>query len=174
MLLHGEPTWGYLYRNMIGPLPRHHRVIVPDQMGFGKSETPQDREYSLRSHTENLDALIGDLGLRDVTFFGQDWAGLIVTAYAARNPDRVKRLFYANTLNGHAQGASGAMEAAVCALALKNRAVPPLRNLATLSEDCAKLDYVVDAPREAPDLDTALSANLGFGGHNTAIVFQRA
>lgn len=88
---------------MIGLLSRHHRVIVPDQMGFGKSETPQDREYSLRSHTENLAALIEDLGLRGVTFSGQDWAGLIVTAYAVCNPHRVRRLFYANTLNEHAQ-----------------------------------------------------------------------
>ena len=61
--LHGEPTWGYLYRNMIGPLAAHHRVVVPDHMGFGKSETPQDREYTLRTHVTNLTALIDDLGL---------------------------------------------------------------------------------------------------------------
>lgn len=101
VLLHGEPTWGYLYRHMIGPLARHHRVVVPDQMGFGKSETPQDRRYELAAHVANLTALLDDLDLRDVTFFAQDWAGPIVTAYAMRHPERVKRLFYANTLNGH-------------------------------------------------------------------------
>lgn len=103
LLLHGEPTWGYLYRHMIPPLARHHRVVVPDQMGFGKSETPKDRKYVLRTHVENLAALIEDLDLHELTLFGQDWAGLIVTAYTVRHPERVKRLFYANTLNGHAR-----------------------------------------------------------------------
>lgn len=102
LLLHGEPTWGYLYRHMIPSLARHHRVVVPDQMGFGKSEKPKGRAYSLRTHVENLTALIEDLDLRDLTLFGQDWAGLIITAYTVRHPERVKRIFYANTLNGHA------------------------------------------------------------------------
>jgi len=52
--LHGEPTWGYFYRRFIPPLAASHRVIVPDHMGFGKSETLPDREYSLRAHVENL------------------------------------------------------------------------------------------------------------------------
>lgn len=52
--LHGEPTWGYLYRRFIPPLAASHRVIVPDHMGFGKSETPPNREYSLRTHVENF------------------------------------------------------------------------------------------------------------------------
>jgi pimeloyl-ACP methyl ester carboxylesterase len=47
--LHGEPTWGYLYRHFIPPLSATHRVIFPDHMGFGKSETPQGREYSLKA-----------------------------------------------------------------------------------------------------------------------------
>jgi haloalkane dehalogenase len=47
--LHGEPTWGYLYRNFIPPLAERYRVIVPDHMGFGKSETPQDRVYTLKT-----------------------------------------------------------------------------------------------------------------------------
>jgi haloalkane dehalogenase len=101
--LHGEPTWGYLYRNMIGPLAEHHRVIVPDHMGFGKSETPQDREYTLRTHVENLTALIDELGLEDITFVMQDWGGPIGTAFAVRNPDRVSRLVYMNTIAGYGQ-----------------------------------------------------------------------
>lgn len=102
VLLHGEPTWGYLYRAMIGPLAEDHRVVVPDHMGFGKSETPQDREYSLRAHVENLAALIEDLDLRDVTLVAQDWGGPIGAADTLRHPDRLKRLFFANTLNAHA------------------------------------------------------------------------
>jgi 3-oxoacyl-[acyl-carrier-protein] synthase II len=75
---------------------------------------------------------------------------------------------------GHSMGATGAVEAAICALAVKERVVPPMRNLSTLAEGCAQLDYVVDEPREAPDLEAALCANLGVGGHNAAIVLERA
>ena len=99
--LHGEPTWGYLYRHMIGPLSRTHRVVVPDHMGFGKSETPLDRPYTLQQHTENLMALIDHLGLDDITFVMQDWGGPIGTAFTVRRPERVKRLFYANTVAGY-------------------------------------------------------------------------
>ncbi len=99
--LHGEPTWGYLYRHMIGPLAAHNRVIVPDHMGFGKSETPLDRSYTLQTHTENLLALVEELDLRDITFVIQDWGGPIGTAFAVRHPDRVKRMVYMNTVNGY-------------------------------------------------------------------------
>jgi len=99
--LHGEPTWGYLYRNMIAPLAAHNRVIVPDHMGFGKSETPLDRTYTLQTHTENLAALIEHLDLTDITFVIQDWGGPIGTAYAIRHPERVKRMVYMNTVNGY-------------------------------------------------------------------------
>jgi haloalkane dehalogenase len=99
--LHGEPTWGYLYRNFIPPLATDHRVIVPDHMGFGKSETPQDRVYTLQTHVENLEKLIADLGLNDITFVCQDWGGPITGAYTIRHPDRVKRVFLMNTLFGY-------------------------------------------------------------------------
>jgi 3-oxoacyl-[acyl-carrier-protein] synthase II len=66
------------------------------------------------------------------------------------------------------------VEAAICALAIKEKTVPPMRNLETLAEECAKLDYVVDKPRRAPDLEVALCANLGVGGHNVAVVLERA
>jgi 3-oxoacyl-[acyl-carrier-protein] synthase II len=75
---------------------------------------------------------------------------------------------------GHSLGATGAIETAICALALKERTVPPMKNLSKLAEDCAELDYVVDEPREAPDLEAALCANLGVGGHNAAVVLERA
>ncbi|MDQ5810231.1 MAG: beta-ketoacyl-[acyl-carrier-protein] synthase family protein [Actinomycetota bacterium] len=75
---------------------------------------------------------------------------------------------------GHSLGASGAIETAVCALAMKERTIPPMRNLEKLAGECADLDYVVDEPREAPDLEAAVCANLGVGGHNAAIVLERA
>lgn len=99
--LHGEPTWGYLYRHMIPRLAERHRVLVPDHMGFGKSDTPQDRAYTLRTHVENLADWIEALDLRDITFFGQDWGGPIATQYIVRNPGRVKRFFLANSLAGY-------------------------------------------------------------------------
>ena len=97
LLLHGEPTWGYLYRNIIPPLTRLGRVIVPDHMGFGKSETPQDREYSIQDHVENLERLVDHLGLDAITIVGQDWGGPIGSALAMRRPERVARFCYMNT-----------------------------------------------------------------------------
>ncbi|MBV8192325.1 MAG: alpha/beta fold hydrolase [Alphaproteobacteria bacterium] len=107
--LHGEPTWGYLYRRFIPPLSRTHRVIVPDHMGFGKSETPQDRPYTLRSHVENLAGLIEALDLNGITFVIQDWGGPIGAAYTLRHPERVKRLFLLNTLTGYGRASPAAL-----------------------------------------------------------------
>ena len=105
VLLHGQPTWGYLYRDFIGPLSDNNRVIVPDHMGFGKSETPQDREYTLQTHVENFTALVEDLDLNDITLVMQDWGGPIGFGFALRNPERVKRLVVMNTYVGY--GAAG-------------------------------------------------------------------
>jgi cis-3-alkyl-4-acyloxetan-2-one decarboxylase len=105
VLLHGQPTWGYIYRRFIGPLAAAHRVIVPDHMGFGKSETPRDREYTLAAHVANLTALIEMLDLRDITFVMQDWGGPIGCGYTARHPERVHSLVMMNTVCGY--GAAG-------------------------------------------------------------------
>ncbi|CAN5130450.1 beta-ketoacyl-ACP synthase II [soil metagenome] len=75
---------------------------------------------------------------------------------------------------GHSLGASGAIETAICAMALKEKTIPPMRNLETLAEGCADLDYVVGDPREVPDLEAALCANLGVGGHNVAVALESA
>jgi haloalkane dehalogenase len=101
ILLHGQPTWGYIYRKFIPPLSATHRVIVPDHMGFGKSETPSDRAYTLRTHVENLAALIHALDLRDITLVMQDWGGPIGVGYAVRHPERVHSLVLMNTVVGY-------------------------------------------------------------------------
>ena len=75
---------------------------------------------------------------------------------------------------GHSMGATGAIETAICALTVKERTVPPMRNLETLAEGCADLDYVVGDPRPVPDLEAAICENLGVGGHNAAVVLERA
>lgn len=75
---------------------------------------------------------------------------------------------------GHSMGACGAIETAICALAIKERTIPPMRNLDNLAEECASLDYVVGEARLAPDLEVGLCTNLAFGGHNTATVLESA
>ena len=97
--IHGEPTWGFLYREFIPRLSRQGRVVVPDHMGFGKSETPQDRSYSIREHVENLERLLVEhLDLTNITLVLQDWGGAIGSAFALRNPDRVDRICVCNTM----------------------------------------------------------------------------
>jgi pimeloyl-ACP methyl ester carboxylesterase len=98
--VHGEPTWGYLYRKFIPKLAELGRVVVPDHMGFGKSETPQDRDYTPREHYENLESLLLDLDLRDVTLVLQDWGGPLGSQFAYRHPEHVKRLVVMNTMAG--------------------------------------------------------------------------
>ena len=103
ILLHGEPTWGYLYRKFIPEFSKSYRVVVPDMMGFGKSETPQDKEYTLKTHVENLCGLIDHLKLTNITFVGQDWGGPITAAYSIRNLNKVKSFVLINTLFGYSK-----------------------------------------------------------------------
>jgi len=100
ILIHGEPTWAYLYRNFIPRLSRNFRVIAFDHMGFGKSETPRDAEFTLGRHAANLGALIESLDLRDVTLVMQDWGGPIGAVAASKMPERMKRFVAMNTIFG--------------------------------------------------------------------------
>jgi haloalkane dehalogenase len=100
LLLHGEPSWSYLYRHMVPPLvAAGHRVIVPDQVGFGRSDKPSEQgDYSYARHVEWMSSLIfGALDLTDITFFGQDWGGLIGLRLVAAQPDRFARVAVGNT-----------------------------------------------------------------------------
>jgi pimeloyl-ACP methyl ester carboxylesterase len=101
LMLHGEPTWGYIWRRFIPALCATHRVIVPDHMGFGKSETPQDRTYTLNVHVANLTTLIEALDLHDITLVMQDWGGPIGIGYAVRNPGRIHSIVAMNTVFGY-------------------------------------------------------------------------
>ncbi|WP_405160156.1 alpha/beta fold hydrolase [Nocardia sp. NBC_01499] len=99
VLLHGEPTWGYLWRHLIDPLARSHRVVVPDHMGFGKSATPPDSDYLALNHVDNLETLLIDvLDLNRITLVLHDWGGPIGTGFALRHPDRVDRIVAINTV----------------------------------------------------------------------------
>ena len=99
LLLHGNPTWSYLYRRFLPPIAEAgSRAIAVDHMGFGRSDRPTDhRRYTLRSHVENLLAFIRELDLRDITLVAQDWGGPIGFGAAVEEADRVARLVIMNT-----------------------------------------------------------------------------
>ncbi len=99
VMAHGNPTWGYLYRNFIGPVTAAgHRAIVPDHLGFGRSDKPDQPElYTIRRHADRFDALLESLDLQDATVVCQDWGGPISLNWASLHPDRVHSLFILNT-----------------------------------------------------------------------------
>jgi len=98
LMLHGEPTWGYLYRRMIPPLAEVGRVIVPDLIGFGRSDKPvSDNAYSYRSHARWLRRFIEALDLRRIVLVCQDWGGLLGLRATATMPERFARLVAMNT-----------------------------------------------------------------------------
>jgi haloalkane dehalogenase len=100
LLLHGEPSWSYLYRTMIPVLVGAGlRCVAPDLVGFGRSDKPAGREdYTYARHVEWMrEALFDHLDLRDVTLVGQDWGGLIGLRLVGEHPERFARVVAANT-----------------------------------------------------------------------------
>jgi len=92
LMVHGEPTWSYLYRKMIPPLvAAGYRCIAPDLIGFGLSSKPEDENYySLRRHIDQVSDLMKQLAVKDVTIVGQDWDGPISLDYAIENQDNIR------------------------------------------------------------------------------------
>lgn len=99
VLLHGNPTWGFLYRDFVAPLTRAgHCVVIPDMIGFGLSEKPTREEaHSLNGHIANLTALLRRLDLRRMTVVCHDWGGPTGLAFALSNRDRVSALVVMST-----------------------------------------------------------------------------
>ena len=98
LLLHGEPTWGFLYRKLIPPLASAHRVIAPDYFGFGRSDKPVDPAwYSYDAHYGSIERLVAELELTALTVVVQDWGGPIGLRLAVEHPERVDRLVILNT-----------------------------------------------------------------------------
>ena len=98
VMVHGDPTWGFLYRNFISPLSQRYRCVVPDHMGMGKSAVPQERSlYRLEQHCANLEALLLHLDVRHITLVLHDWGGPVGLGFATRHPERIKRLVLMNT-----------------------------------------------------------------------------
>jgi haloalkane dehalogenase len=98
LLLHGEPTWSYLYRHMVPTLvAAGQRVVAPDLIGFGRSDKPtRIEDYSYARHVAWVEALVESLDLRGITLFGQDWGALIGLRLAAENEERFARIVIGN------------------------------------------------------------------------------
>ncbi len=151
LLLHGEPSWSYLYRHMIPPLvAAGHRVIVPDQVGFGRSDKPAAKtDYSYARHVEWMSHLVFDvLDLNHVTFFGQDWGGLIGLRLVTAQPDRFARIAVGNT--GLPTGRGPASEAFMAWQKFSQTTevfpVGELINRATVSDLAPEVIAAYDAP----------------------------
>jgi haloalkane dehalogenase len=100
VLLHGQPTWSYLYREIIAVLAEAGlRVIAPDNIGFGRSDKPAEpTDYTFARHIDWVHSLIAGLNLRDITLVVQDWGGPIGLSALAREPDRYSRVVATNTI----------------------------------------------------------------------------
>ncbi len=98
LLMHGEPSWSYLYRHMIPGLSGKHRVLAPDLIGFGRSDKLADKaDYSYEKHVAWMSDWLTALDLKDITLFCQDWGGLIGLRLVAAFPERFARVIVANT-----------------------------------------------------------------------------
>jgi haloalkane dehalogenase len=99
LLMHGEPSWSYLYRKFIYPLVAlGHRVIAPDLIGFGKSDKPAARaDYTYERHVAWMSAWLNAMNINDISLFCQDWGGLIGLRLVAAYPDKFARLMIGNT-----------------------------------------------------------------------------
>jgi haloalkane dehalogenase len=99
LLLHGEPSWSFLYRKMIsGLVAKGHRAVAPDLIGFGKSDKPTEQnDYTFERHVKWMSDWLTALDLRNITLFCQDWGGLIGLRLVAAFPERFARVVVANT-----------------------------------------------------------------------------
>jgi len=97
LMVHGNPTWSFLFRDLIREFRTTHRVIAPDHLGCGLSDKPAGFPYRLETHIDNLEALVLSLDLRDITLLVHDWGGPVGFGVAVRYPERFRRLIVTNT-----------------------------------------------------------------------------
>lgn len=97
VMLHGNPTWSFYYRNLILALRSQFRCIAPDHIGCGLSDKPQKYPYTLAQHIENLEKLLDELKLESVDLILHDWGGAIGMGAAVRKPKRIRRIVVLNT-----------------------------------------------------------------------------
>jgi len=97
VFLHGNPTWSYMYRNLITELKDSYRCVAPDHLGCGLSDKPQDYPYRLVDHIDNLENLLTHLGAEKCVLVMHDWGGAIGMGWATRHPEKVEGLVVMNT-----------------------------------------------------------------------------
>jgi len=100
VMVHGNPSWSFYYRNLVKALSKNYQCIVPDHIGCGLSDKPADKDYqyTLKSRIDDLEALLDSLAIKkEITLVVHDWGGMIGMGYAARYPERIKRLVILNT-----------------------------------------------------------------------------
>jgi pimeloyl-ACP methyl ester carboxylesterase len=97
LMLHGNPTWSFYYRDLVRELSPQLRCIVPDHIGMGLSEKPESYDYRLATRIADVEALVAALGLRRVHLVVHDWGGAIGFGWAARHPEQVGRIVILNT-----------------------------------------------------------------------------
>lgn len=104
VMVHGNPSWSFYYRNLVSALSSNYRCIVPDHIGCGLSDKPSDKdyEYTLENRINDLEALLDSLAVKEnITLVVHDWGGMIGMGYAARYPERIKQLVILNTSAFH-------------------------------------------------------------------------
>ena len=136
LCLHGEPTWGFLFRHLIAALRGTHRVVAPDHMGFGRSETPPSRSYWLQDHIDNLERFVLALDLRGITLVMHDFGGPVGMGLASRHPDRIRRIVSVNGPTPFGQATLGERLAA-------NAAVSPWFQWIVRAESEGRLEAVL-------------------------------
>jgi len=97
VMVHGWPTWSFVYRNLIKELSSNYRCIAPDHLGFGLSDKPKIFSYKPDAHAENLDNFIQEMGLRNIVLVVHDYGGPIGLNYAIHHPHNVSRIILMNT-----------------------------------------------------------------------------
>lgn len=102
LMLHGNPTWSYYYRHLVRGLAPAHRCVVPDHIGMGFSEKPENYDYTLATRIADVEALVATLGLKRIHLVVHDWGGAIGFGFAARHATLVDRITILNTAAFHA------------------------------------------------------------------------
>jgi cis-3-alkyl-4-acyloxetan-2-one decarboxylase len=97
LMLHGNPTWSFYYRELVKKYRSDHRVVAPDHLGCGLSDKPESYEYRLSKRIDHIERLVDALGLREITLVMHDWGGAIGMGFAVRRPELIRRFVVLNT-----------------------------------------------------------------------------
>ncbi len=158
LLMHGEPSWSYLYRTMIPVITgAGYRAVAPDLVGFGRSDKPADRaDYTYQRHVDWMRAVVEALDLTNVTLMGQDWGGLIGLRLVAENASRFSRVVAANTFlpTGDTPPGEGFLQWQNLSQTMPDFAVGQILNFGSTTE----LSEAVIAAYDAPFPDESFKA----------------